>query len=88
MKDFIMAHIHAIPWPFMVVKGLEPEKVRLQKIWEGLIIAILTAIITATASGYVMIQVLDAKLEFIQSEVSSNHADIRDLMQNKYRNER
>ena len=79
MRDFIMHYIHNIPWPFLMVKGLSSDKIRVQKVWEGIIIALLTAAITAGANSYIMIQIIDAKLSFLQQQVRDNHADIRDM---------
>ena len=79
-----MTYIHNIPWPFLVMKQLAPEKVYVQKVWEAIIIAIVTAAVTSVANIYVTTQVIDTKLTFYSEKIQQNTDEIKDIRHDLY----
>ena len=57
MKGYFLSMLHNIPWPFLIVKDLPKDKIRIQRILEGLVIAVLSSAITIAGGGYVLINI-------------------------------
>ena len=85
MKGYFLSMLHNIPWPFLIVKDLPKDKIRVQRILEGLVIAVLSSAITIAGGGYVLINILDTKMSFYAEQIKANSNELHELRRDLYR---